>query len=272
MTHYVCATCGTQFPDLEAAPPSCPICQDQRQYVEPGGQQWTTLDELKAKHHNHIAQEEPGLYGVGMEPGFAINQRALLVQRPDGNILWDCITVLDDMAVTIINALGGIKAIAISHPHYYSAMVEWSRAFDAPIFLHAADQQWVMRPDPAIRFWDGETCPLDDGVTLVRCGGHFAGGTVLHWTAGAEGRGVLLTGDIINVVSDRRYVSFMYSFPNLIPLNARAVRQVVEAVEPFEYDRIYGAWWGRVVPEDAKAAVRRSADRYIRAIEDGLPA
>ena len=176
------------------------------------------------------------------------------------------------MAVTIINALGGIKAIAISHPHYYSAMVEWSRAFDAPIFLHAADQQWVMRPDPAIRFWDGETCPLDDGVTLVRCGGHFAGGTVLHWTAGAEGRGVLLTGDIINVVSDRRYVSFMYSFPNLIPLNARAVRQVVEAVEPFEYDRIYGAWWGRVVPEDAKAAVRRSADRYIRAIEDGLPA
>ena len=53
--------------------------------------------------------------------------------------------------------MGGIKAIAISHPHYYSSMVEWSRAFGGvPIYLHAADRQWVMRPDHAIVFWEGE--------------------------------------------------------------------------------------------------------------------
>ena len=125
----------------------------------------------------------------------------------------------------------------------------------------------VMRRDPAIEFWQGETRPLWAGLTLIRGGGHFAGGTILHWPAGANGRGVLLTGDIINVVSDRRFVSFMYSYPNLIPLPARKVEQMVAAVEPFAFDRIYGAWWGRVVKEDAKTAVSRSAARYIQALQ-----
>ena len=124
-----------------------------------------------------------------------------------------------------------------------------------------------MRPDPAIEFWDGETKPLWEGLTLIRCGGHFAGGTVLHWAEGAEGRGALLSGDIINVVQDRRYVSFMYSYPNLIPLPARVVCKVVEAVEPYPYDRIYSAWWEKVLAADARAAVARSAERYIAAIE-----
>jgi hypothetical protein len=88
----------------------------------------------------------------------------------------------------------------------------------------------------------------------------------VHWPAGAEGKGALLTGDILQVVSDRRYVSFMYSYPNLIPLSASKVQQIVNAVEPFAFDRIYGAWWGRVVMEGAKRAVARSAARYIQAI------
>jgi hypothetical protein len=151
--------------------------------------------------------------------------------------------------------------------YIYSSMVEWSRAFDAPVYLHADDEQWVMRPDPAIEFWSGETKALGEGLTLVHCGGHFAGGTVLHWAAGAEGKGALLSGDILQVVSDRRYVSFMYSYPNLIPLPARTVRRIVAAVEPYPFDRIYGAWWDRVVRDDAQAAVVRSAERYINALE-----
>ena len=94
---------------------------------------------------------------------------------------------------------------------------------------------------------------------------------MLHWAAGAEGRGVVLAGDIIQVVSDRRYVSFMYSYPNLIPLPAGAVRRVVAAVEPFAYDRLYGAWWERVVDRGAKAAVAASAARYVAAIADRAP-
>jgi len=125
----------------------------------------------------------------------------------------------------------------------------------------------VMRPDPAIVFWRGETQSLGEGLTLLRCGGHFMGSTVLHWAAGAKGRGALLTADTINVVADRRYVSFMHSFPNLIPLSASKVKHITRAVESFNFDRIYGGWPGSVVASDAKVAVARSAERYLRAIE-----
>lgn len=266
MPCFICATCGTQFAESAAPPPACPICDDERQYVGYGGQRWTTLDELRRDYHNVIRPVEPGLTGIGTHPTFAIGQRALLVQTPHGNLLWDCISLLDAPTVAAVRALGGVRAIAISHPHYYSSLAEWSAAFDAPVLLHAADRQHVMRPTPAITFWEGETHTLWEGLTLVRCGGHFAGGTVAHWAAGADGRGALLSGDIINVVQDRRWVSFMYSYPNLIPLPASAVRQVVAAVEPFAFARIYSAWWDKVMQEDAKAAVARSAERYIAAI------
>ena len=271
MQYPICATCGTQFPASSTPPANCPICDDERQYVGPDGQRWTTMDALRAGRRNEIREVEAGLLGIGTTPSFAIGQRALLVRTPGGNILWDCLSLLDDETIAAVRERGGIGAIAISHPHYYSAMIEWSRAFDAPIYLHVADRRWVMRPDPAIRFWEGETHPLGDGVTLVRCDGHYAGGQVLHWAAGADGRGTLLTGDIIQVVSDRRYLSFMYSYPNLIPLPPALVRRIVAAVEPFAFDRIYGAWWDRIVPTDAKAAVARSAARYIAALEGHLP-
>ena len=270
MPHSICVTCGTQFAETPEPPARCPICDDERQYVGWQGQQWTTLERLRTDHHNVFKLEEPGLTGIGTEPGFAIGQRALLIQTPDGNVLWDCVSLVDEATVAAVRALGGLKAIAISHPHFYSAMVEWSRAFDVPVYLHAANRAWVMRPDPAVLFWEGETQPLPGGLTLVRCGGHFAGSATLHWPGGAEGRGALLTGDTIYLVSDRRYVSFMRSFPNLIPLPASAVQRIVDAVEPFAFDRLYSAWFDRVLAADAKAAVRRSAQRYIRALTEGF--
>lgn len=266
MNNYICQTCGTQFAETAVPPEHCPICEDERQFVGWHGQQWTTLAALQADHHNLVKEEEPHLTGIGTDPSFAIGQRALLVQTAQGNLLWDCITLLDDPTITAVKALGGIDAIAISHPHYYSAMVTWSHAFHAPIYLHAADKAWVMRPDSAITYWEGETKPLWAGMTLIRGGGHFAGGTMLHWPAGAAGHGVLLTGDIIQVVPDRRYVSFMYSYPNLIPLPVHKVTEIVAAVESYAFDRLYGAWWDRVVVMDAKAAVARSAARYIQAL------
>ena len=264
MPCFVCATCGVQHAESEQPPASCPICEDERQYLPPGGQQWTTLEELRADHSNRIEEQEPRLTGIGSDPSFAIGQRALLVQTPAGNILWDCITLIDDETVTAVAKLGGLTAIAISHPHYYSALVEWSRAFGGvPVYLHEADSQWVLRPDPCVVPWSGETHGLAPGVTLVRCGGHFEGATVLHWADGAEGRGALLSGDIVQVIPDTKFVSFMYSYPNLIPLPPAAIGRIVDALEPFAFDRIYGAWWERVVPDDGKEAVRRSAKRYV---------
>jgi hypothetical protein len=142
-------------------------------------------------------------------------------------------------------------------------MVEWAECFDAQIVLHSADREWVMRKSPRIQFWEGPTLSLWDGLTLINLGGHFEGGTVLHWPMGANAKGALLTGDIITVVQDRRYVSFLRSYPNLIPLGASAIGHIVERIEPFSFDQIYGGWWQANVHSDAKAAVKRSAERYL---------
>jgi glyoxylase-like metal-dependent hydrolase (beta-lactamase superfamily II) len=267
MPNFICTTCGTQHAEGDQPPPVCAVCQDDRQYVKVTGQQWTTLDKLRLTHRNSIRFEEPGLTGIGVEPHFAIGQRALLVRTTNGNVLWDCVPFVDPALVEMVKALGGVSAIAISHPHYYTSMVEWGRAFGGvPIHLHAADRQWVMRLDKSIAFWEGDTKPLGDSLTLVRCGGHFEGGTVLHWQGGAGGKGALLTGDIIQVVADRKHVSFMYSYPNYVPLSAAVVERIIRAVEPFEYERVYGAFWDTVIERDGKAAVARSAKRYLQAI------
>lgn len=267
MHSFICTTCGTQYAESQHPPRACCICEEPRQFVKATGQTWTTLDRLRLTNRNSIKFKEPGLIGIGIDPAFAIGQRALFLRSPGGNILWDCLPLLDQAVVEFLQALGGVSAIAISHPHYYSSMVEWSRAFgQIPIYLHADDRQWVMRPDKDIIFWQGETNVLGEGLTLIRCGGHFDGGTVLHWAGGAESRGALLSGDIIQVVPDRKYVSFMWSYPNYVPLSTAAVERIVRAVEPFPFDRIYGAFWDRVIERDGKAVVQRSAERYFRAI------
>lgn len=263
---FICVTCGTQFADSEGPPAHCPICDDERQYVGLQGQQWTTLDELRRDHRNEFRVEEPNLTSLVTEPKFGIGERAFVLQTSEGNILWDCISLVDDATVARIRDLGGLKAIAISHPHYYTTMVEWSHAFDVPIYLHDADREWVMRPDPSIVSWEGETKPLFGGLTLVRGGGHFEGGAMLHWPAGAEGRGALLSGDIIQVVPDRRWVSFMYSYPNYLPLSPETARRVAGSVEAFEFDRVYGAFPGMTVERDGKPAIRRSVERYVACV------
>lgn len=258
-----------QFAESNEPPPACPICQDYRQFVNWEGQQWTTLDDLRRAHHNVLKPEGPSLTGIGTEPRFAIGQRALLVRRPGGNILWDCVSLIDDATVDSIRTLGGLAAIAISHPHYYSSVVEWSRALGGvPAYLHNADRRWAMRPDPCIVFWEGETRVIADGLTLIRCGIHFEGGAVMHWPEGAAGRGALLTGDIFQVVMDRRHVSFMRSYPNFIPERPSVIRRALQAVEPFRFDAIYGAWWCQNIEADAKAVLARSAERYLEVVAD----
>jgi hypothetical protein len=239
---------------------------DPRQFVGFDGQQWTTLEELQRNYQNLIKQEEPGLYSIHTQPHFAIGERAFLLQTPRGNVLWDCVSLLDQATIETVRALGGVAAIAVSHPHYYTAMVDWSLLFsDAPIHLHAADRQWVMRPHPNIRFWSGDRCTLLDDVTLIHTPGHFDGFQVLHWPGGADGKGALLSGDQPQVCMDTRWVSFMYSYPNYIPLGARAVRQIVERLESYAFDRIHGAFPRRSVLSDAKDILHRSAERFIQA-------
>ena len=266
MPAYICVTCGVQHAPSAQPPARCPICEDERQYVGWQGQRWTTLAEMAAQgYRNDLHEEEPGLMSIGTKPSFAIGQRALLVRTPAGNVLWDCQSYLDDATVAAVRGLGGVQAIAISHPHFYGINVEWSEAFGrAPVYIHAADTQWLMRPAPSVVLWDGETVEPVPGLTLIRLGGHFDGAAVLHWPGGADGAGAVLCGDTIQVVMDRRYVSFMYSYPNLIPLDADTVRGIAARMRGYRFARLYGAWNGRVVVADGLAAVERSVARYVR--------
>jgi hypothetical protein len=263
---FICVTCGTAYPPSASAPERCPICLDDRQYVGRHGQTWTTMAELGGAHGNRIAELEPGVHGIGTEPSFAIGQRALLVE----GLLWDCVSLLDEASAATVESLGGIETIAVSHPHYYSAMNAWADRFDARILLHDADARHIRYPSARIELWSGERHAVSERLELIRLGGHFPGATVCLARSLAAGRGALLSGDVIQVVPDRGWVSFMWSYPNLIPLPATEVERIRAAVEQLEFARLYGAWWDRVIDEDAKRGVLASAERYLAALRGEL--
>jgi glyoxylase-like metal-dependent hydrolase (beta-lactamase superfamily II) len=251
-------------------PTTCPICEDGRQWVPSSGQAWTLLSGLKESHKNVVREEDQGLIGIGIEPTFAISQRMLLLKTPEGNVLWDMIPLCTDAAVLEVRKHGETKAIAISHPHYYSGMLEWSSALgDIPIFLHAFDREWVTRPDPRIEYWEGDHLPWLGGSSLVRLGGHFPGGTVLLWPNGAAGHGTLLSGDIVQVMPHGRSITVMWSYPNMLPISANEVQRIAERLEGLEFDRIWGAWWERCIPSGGQLVVRDSLALYLRLLREG---
>jgi glyoxylase-like metal-dependent hydrolase (beta-lactamase superfamily II) len=267
MTIFLCLACGTSYPAADHPPDRCPICEDERQFVPSAGQGWASQEALAEGHRNAWVQHEPGLLSLQTVPAFAINQRAFLLKTPAGNVLWDCIALLDPATIALVRGLGGLAAIAISHPHFYTTMQDWAAAFDAPIHLHAADRDWLMRLSPSVTVWDGAALEVLPGVTLVHVGGHFPGSTVLHWAAGAEGAGVLLSGDTVQVTPGARRVSFMWSYPNLMPLPALAVRRIAGRLAPWSYERIYGVFPGQDVASGGSALVARCAARYEELLE-----
>ena len=109
------------------------------------------------------------------------------------------------------------------------------------------------------------------GVTLARIGGHFDGAAVVHWAAGSDGRGALLTGDTIAVVQDREWVSFMWSFPNYIPLDDATVLDIAQPGRAVRLRADLRRLVGSVVVADGPGAIRRSADRYVARLHGERP-
>ncbi|MGV1795113.1 MBL fold metallo-hydrolase [Rhizobium sp. A37_96] len=266
MTCFICAACGTQFDESIEPPRTCPICEDDRQFVPQSGQQWTNMTTLRATHGIVWKEEAKGIHSLQISPDFGIGQRAFLIETPEGNILWDCLSLIDEASKARIVAMGGLSAIAISHPHFYASMIEWSAAFgNAPIHIHADDGRWVQRTTAALRPLTGESLEIGPAI-MIRCGGHFEGSAVLHCPWLEDRRGALFVGDTMQVTMDRRYVSFMRSYPNLVPLNAKAVKAIAQAVRPYRFEAIYGAFPGRTIENDGNRIVERSAERYLEAI------
>ncbi|MBC7630887.1 hydrolase [Aeromicrobium sp.] len=262
MTIWSCATCAIEHADTEHPPMTCAICTDERQFVPASGQRWTTQAELAADgYRGVITQLEPDLYAVDVVPELGIGQRGLLLRTPDGNLLWEPPGFIDDAMIAAVRELGGVDVISASHPHLTGASIQWSHAFSSvPVLVASADREWIRRPDPVIELWN-DTHEVFAGVTLVQCGGHFAGSSVAHWSAGSDGRGVLLTGNTLAIGADRTSVSVMRSYVNRIPLPERAVRRIMSAIEPYAWDRLYGAF--STIDAGATAVVGSSLDRYI---------
>lgn len=261
---YICETCGTQHAPTSQPPSHCSICEDDRQYVNWRGQTWTTHSALRERYSLRIEAED-GLLGIGIRGDFAIPQRALLLPTRVGNVLWECVSLVTDEAVAELKARGGVNQIIISHPHFYSAMVQWSDAFGGvPILLHEADRDWVRRSSPHVHFWSGDVHRLSNDVTLVRCGGHFPGSTALLWQA--SDRAVLFPGDALQVATDRRHVAFMYSYPNYVPMKTSDVRAMRERLAGYDYEDVYGFTWGRNIIGNGRAQVEASFDRHLRMV------
>jgi hypothetical protein len=230
------------------------------------GQRWTTHEALALQDSLRI-DVDAGLLAIGMAGSFGIPQRALLLPTAAGNLLWECVSLVTADAVVQLRERGGVDRIVISHPHFYASMVQWSEALgDVPILLHAADKAWVQRRSHAIDFWRGDELSLGGGVTLVRTGGHFPGSTVLHWMNGVHGRPALFVGDSPQVTTDRRGVSFMYSYPNYIPMRTSDVLGMRKRLSAFDFDDVYGYSWGRNIIGGGRAAVNASFERHLAAV------
>ena len=266
MTAYICQTCGTQYNNSDQPPDHCVICEDDRQYVGWEGQNWTSHDKLKDSYQQRIENEE-GHLAIGITPTFAIDQRAFLLPTDTGNILWECVSLVTQEAIDTIMDKGGIDRIIISHPHFYSSMVEWSEAFGGvEILLHEADRKWVMRDHPNITFWSGDQHSLSDTVTLIRVGGHFPGSTALHWSEDPTKNGALFPGDALQVAVDRRHVSFMYSYPNMLPMQTSDVVAMRERIKDLSFDNVFGYTWYRNIIGGGRKAVDESFDRYLKQV------
>jgi hypothetical protein len=270
MTIWTCATCAIEHRDSATPPDHCAICSDERQFVPSGGQRWTTRDELAEQGVRiEVSPLESGLFGVTTVPELGIGQRGLLVQAATGNLLFEPPGFIDEAGVQAVRALGGVAVIASSHPHLTGSSIQWSHAFGrAPVYVAEKDKEWIRRPDDVIALWR-ERVELLPGLTMYECGGHFAGSSIAHWPAGAEGRGVLMTGDTIAVGADRKSANVMRSFVNNIPLPERAVGRIKDQAEALAFDRMYSAFGE--LREDAHRIVQQSLARYISWLRDENP-
>ncbi|KAF2456414.1 beta-lactamase-like protein [Lineolata rhizophorae] len=254
----ICATCGTQF-DLKITEPpkSCRICDDPRQFVPPEGQSWTSIPKIRETAKNSFVQDkvDKRVTFIFSEPKTGIGQRAILLETPHGNVLWDCITLLDDPTIDLIISKGGLKAIVISHPHFYSAHRDWAKTFQCPVYVASDDAEWLNVADdpdaPFRKMIETPTETIVPGVTAIKAGGHFPGSMMLHWD-----KKLLIADTLMTVPSALYHVdrlpgttsyAFMWSIPNMIPLPPQDIQKIWNAVKPWDFETTHGGFMGQDV-------------------------
>jgi len=257
----ICTTCGTQYNTAVSLNAECTICKDDRQYVPESGQSWTTLDELQNDYGVIVKQLHDNLYEIKSSPAFAIGQRALLVLTPQGNILWDCIALINEPIIELIKSKGGLKAIAFSHPHYYTTMNEWAKIFNCPVYIHKKDEQWIFNRGNHISLWNDTEKKLWEGMTLINIGGHFPGSSILHVPFLSK-EGTILIGDTFYISPSKKHAAVMYSYPNRIPLPVQEVQRIQKQMFNIKFDTIHGFYDYQNIYSDAKQMIQDSLAKY----------
>lgn len=257
----ICSTCGTAYPE-DSVPEICTICLDDRQWVPPSGQNWTKSWELHNKHSVKLNRLQERLYELEINPVFAIGQRALLVMSGKGNVLWDCIPLLDEMAIEFIKSKGGLKAIAFSHPHFYSNMNEWADVFDCPIYIHKNDGEHIMVKGKHIQLWEGDEMNLWDGMRIICIGGHFAGSSILHVPFLSK-EGTIICGDTLFLSPSKKHFSVVYSSPNRIPLPLDEIKRIKNRFDNIPFDSFYGYIKTQNLNKDVKGILETSMAKYV---------
>lgn len=279
-TNWVCIACGTQFPSGSPVPALCPVCADDRQFIPSEGQQWTDMQTLAETHDLEIKplafpdeaaattstaagapKDKSSLISLKLRPAFGIGNRALLVLSPSGNILWDCLPLLNEKTIRFIHALGGLQAIAISHPHYYGNMNDWAAAFQCPIYIHHLDRSWVMQKGPGIRYWEGDDFALPGDLRIVHTGGHFDGSSVLEIPWLSRG-GTVLCGDTLYVARSKKHTAVMYSYPNQILLEREAFAAFEKKMSAIRFDSLIGAFEHQWLSGHAREIYDASMKKY----------
>jgi len=257
----ICSTCGTSYPE-DSAPEICTICLDERQWVPPSGQSWTKPEELHNKHSVKLNRLHERLYEMEINPMFAIGQRALLVLSEKGNVLWDCIPLLDELAIEFIKSKGGLKAIAFSHPHFYSNMNEWAEIFDCPIYIHKNDEEHIMVKGKHIQLWKADEIDLWDGMKIICIGGHFAGSSILHVPFLSK-EGTIICGDTLFLSPSKKHFSAVYSSPNRIPLPLAEITRIKKRFDNIPFDCFYGYIKTQNLLKDVKETLEISMAKYV---------
>jgi hypothetical protein len=259
-SQIICSTCGTYYP-LHQYPELCTICCDERQYIPDSGQSWTMPRDLHRKHSIKLNKIKDRLYELEINPAFAIGQRALLVLSEKGNVLWDCIPMLDELTVEFIRSKGGLAAIAFSHPHYYSNMNDWAEVFNCPVYIHENDREHIMVKGKHIECWTGAEMDLWDGMKLHCIGGHFAGSSILH-VPFLSPQGAIICGDTLFLSPNKKHFSVFRSSPNRIPLPIEEVKRIQRRMDTIPFDEFYGYIKTQNLDMDVKEVFRLSMGKY----------
>ncbi|KAI9632904.1 uncharacterized protein MKK02DRAFT_19982 [Dioszegia hungarica] len=279
----ICTACGTQY---GSARDTCMICEDPRQAVPPTGQTWTSLTQLSSSRRNTILEDtdDHRVKFIGTEAGFAINQTPILLETAEGSYIWDCSAYISTALIHYLSKelRTPLRGIAISHPHFFSTSLTWSRLLGVPLYLNEADKAWYVRLDEIgegdkVVWWTGER-EIGKGLRLIQCGGHFPGSSVLHWdrlqepaptdhpTKRTPVSGLLLVADTVMVQPTQRGFTFIWSVPNMIPLGPKDVRAIQHTLASLPFSQATSSWPNRFIRENAREILSQSVASHLRAM------